>query len=98
MSSTRNESESDYIDCVTEKPEPINGVDDRRNQNKAIYAEMLVNKNPVKFHIDCGATVNVLPLKYVLDEELIPTNKTLVMWNMTELRPKGTCRTTIRNP
>ena len=81
-------SESDYMGCVTVKHEAVNGVDDsNRPAAKPIYAEMLLNGTPVKFHVDCGASVNVLPMKYVNKEALKPTNKTLVMWNKTELKP-----------
>ena len=92
-------SDSDYMGCVTVKLEAVNGVDDSKSPAaEPIYAEMLVNGSPVKFHIDCGASVNVLPMKYVNKQTLKPTNKTLVMWNKTELKPKGTKRLTIRNP
>lgn len=42
--------------------------------------------------------MNVLPTKYLADEKIAPTDRTLQMWNKTELKPKGTCRFTIRNP
>ena len=81
------------------KHEAVNGVDDsNRPAAEPIYAEMLLNGNPVKFHVDCGASVNVLPMKYVNKEALEPTNKTLAMWNKTQLRPKGTKRLKVRNP
>ena len=65
-----------------------------------IYAQMLtgINEKPVKFHLDCGATVNVLPIKYVNKEDVQPTKRVLQMWNKTELKPEGTCRVTLRNP
>ena len=48
---------------MTLKPEmtgTVNSVTERE-----IYAQMLINEKPIKFHIDCGTTVNVLPSKYV---------------------------------
>ena len=63
-----------------------------------IYAQMLINEKPIKFHIDCGATVIVLPAKYVNKEDIQPTKRVLKMWNKTELNPEGTCSVTIRNP
>ena len=63
-----------------------------------IYAKMLINEKPVKFHIDCGATVNVLASKYVNKDNIQPMKRVLQMWNKTELKPEGVCRVTIRNP
>ena len=59
--------------CVTLKPEmtgTVNSVSERE-----IYAQMLINEKPIKFHIDCGATVNVLPSKYVNKEDIQPTKR-----------------------
>ena len=81
---------------MTSKPEmtgTVNSVSERE-----IYAQMLINEKPIKFHIDCGATVNVLPSKYVNKEDIQPTKRVLQMWNKTELKPEGICRVTIRNP
>ena len=89
-------SDSDYIDMVTIKPETISAVGQR--QLKEIYAEMLVKGQPVRFHVDCGATLNVMPLKHISGGEIQPTNRFLQMWNKTEVKPQGTCRLTIRNP
>lgn len=53
---------------------------------------------PIKFHIDCGATVNVLPVKYVNKEDIQLTKCVLQMWNRTELKPEGICCLTMHNP
>ena len=89
-------SEEEFLYCVTSKPEmtaTVNSVSERE-----IYAQMLINEKPIKFHIDYGATVNVLPSKYVNKEDIQPTKRVLQMWNKTELKPEGVCRVTIRNP
>ena len=89
-------SEEEFLYCVTTSPEmteTVNSVSERE-----IYAKMLINEKPIKFHIDCGATVNVLPSKYVNKEDIKPTKRVLQMWNKTELKPEGACRVTIRNP
>ena len=78
-------SEEEFLYCVTSKPEmtgTVNSVSERE-----IYAQ-----------IDFGATVNVLPSKYVNKEDIQPTKRVLQMWNKTELTPEGICRVTIRNP
>ena len=88
-------SDSDYIDTVLLKPETINVV---TQESKEIYAQMLIKDRPVRFHVDCGATINVLPIKFITDEVVTPTDRILQMWNKSELKPLGTTRLTIRNP
>ena len=73
--------------------ETVNSVSEQE-----IYAQMLINEKPVQFHIDCGATVNVLPSKYVNKDNIHPTKRVLQMSNKTELKPEGVCHVTIRNP
>ena len=91
-------SESDFIDCVTlAQPDSINAVE-QCGDAKEIYVEMILGGQPVRFHIDCGATVNVLPTKYVGSKEIKPTKKVLQIWNKSELKPEGVTRITIRNP
>ncbi|XP_028415785.1 uncharacterized protein LOC114539358 [Dendronephthya gigantea] len=81
-------SDLEYLDSVNVKPETISAVG--CDQPKEIYAKMLVNSKPVKFHIDCGATVNVLPLKHVQNKEKIkPTDRVLQMWNKSEISQRG---------
>ena len=75
------------------KSETVNAVYERE-----IYANMLINEKPVKFHIDCSATVNVLPIKYVNAKDIQLTKRILQMWNRTKLKPQGTCRLTLHNP
>ena len=73
--------------------ETLNSVSERE-----IYAQMLINKKPVKFHIACGASVNALPGNYFNKDNIQPTKRILQMWNKSELKPEGICRVTIRNP
>jgi len=81
------------LTMTSERTEAVNRVTEHE-----IYTQMLINEKPIKFHIDCGATVNVLPAKYVNKEDIQPTKRVLKMWNKTELNPEGTCSVTIRNP
>ena len=64
---------------------------------KEIYAEMILGGQPVRFHVDCGATVFVLPAKNVKSKAINPIKKVLQMWNKSELKPEGVTRVTIRN-
>ena len=91
-----DESSEEFLYCVTTLPEiteTVNSVSERE-----IYAKMLINEKPIKFHIDCGTRVNVLPSKYANKEDIKPTKHVLQMWNKTELKPEGICYVTICNP
>ena len=59
---------------------------------------MVVAKKPVKFQVDSGASVNVIPAALAPDEPLKRTTKTLRMWNNTTVHPLGSCRTILQNP
>ena len=69
---------------------------DPRNK-KSIFAEMEIGANPVRFQVDCGATVNILPKKYVCSNKIEKTSKVLQMWNRDKLKPEGTCRLIVKN-
>ena len=58
---------------------------------------MIIDKKPVKFQLDWGASVNLLPIKYIGNREIIPRDRTLVIWNGTKVKPAGTCRINIQN-
>ena len=58
---------------------------------KAVFVEMLVQQKPVSFQIDCGASCNIFPCKYVEDVDLEPSPQSLVMWNGSKVKPVGTC-------
>ena len=64
----------------------------------AIYAELHISNQPITFQIDCGATINVMPERYVQGCDLKPTGKRLRMWNNSELKPHGMTRIVTRNP
>ena len=59
---------------------------------------MGVAKKPVKFQVDSGSSVNVIPAELAPDELLKRTMKTLRMWNDTTLQPLGSCYTILQNP
>ena len=67
-------------------------------REKAVFTKMHINNKAIKFQIDCGASANVLPLKFAKDVELTPCTKTLVMWNGTMVKPLGSCTLPVINP
>lgn len=74
----------------------INAVSTKKGP---VYAEMeIARSGRIKFQIDCGATVNVIPWKYVQDHSLDESTASLHMYNMTTVKPVGKCRTMLRNP
>ena len=80
-------SDEEFLYCLTitsETTEAVNSFTERE-----ICAQMLINEKPIKFHIDCGATV-ILPARYVNKEAIQPTRRVLRMWNKTEVKPEGT--------
>ena len=78
--------------------EEISVVRVQAMKDKAVFAEMLVQQKPVRFQIDCGASANILPSKYVEDVDLEPCSQSLVMWNGTKVKPVGTCALRVVNP
>ena len=69
------------------------------------FASMQLRDEQIQFQLDCGATVNILPLdnyQQVFHDpslsRLQPTNKTLRMFNQTELKPLGTVKIETLNP
>lgn len=64
-----------------------------KNSPKKIYANMRLRDETVKFQLDCGATVNILPadiyqqmFKDPRMERLQPTQTTLVMRHIQQIR------------
>ena len=61
---------------------------------KKIFATMRIDRKEVKFQLDCGSTVNVLP-EYLFRQcvcekehvEIEKNSQTLVMFNGTETKP-----------
>ena len=58
---------------------------------KTVFAEILVQQKLVRFQIDCGASANIYPCKYVEDVDLEPCCQSPVMWNGTKVKPVGAC-------
>ena len=63
-----------------------------------MYARMLVREQLVQFQVDCGASANILHLKYAEGEEFDSCSQTLVMWNGTNVTPVGSCELPGVNP
>lgn len=84
-------SDTESINCVG----ILNAVGDVKG---ALFAEMMLEGKALKFQIDSGATVNVLPKKYVPKATILPHNLTLKMYNQSTLRALGKTKIVLRNP
>ena len=70
------------------------------NIDRQIFCRMTVNgKENVKFQIDTGSSINVIPVKYVTEkDEVVKCSSTLKTWNNSTYEPIGECRKIIKNP
>ena len=96
----KRETKQKEISCKCNKSSKVRVVQESDSSNdydKEVHAEMLFDKKPVKFQLDCGASVKLLPIKYIGNREIIPCDRTLVMWNGTKVKPAGTCHINIRS-
>lgn len=73
--------------------------------SQKLYAKMVVNGHGIQFQLDCGATLNVLPVreyKKVCDDpelkELKASKVILSMYNGTGICPLGKRKISLRNP
>lgn len=90
----------DYITSIAVESANICSIKPSDNSHfpKEIYTEMLIDDRPIKFQIDCGSLINILPKDVVDNYDLTPTTKTPIMWNKTEVTPLGTARIIVTNP
>ena len=91
------DSEVDYITSVGINTETV-GTIEQSGYQREIYIEMLIDGTAVKFQVDCGASINILPERFLKSHDVFPTTKPLMMWNKTEVKPLGTTRMVIQNP
>ena len=90
----------DYIAGIGVESAHVYSVEpsDKKRIPKEIYSEMLIDDKPIKFQVDCGSSINILPKDVVDSYNLALTSKTLIMWNKTEVTPLGTARVIVANP
>ena len=95
------ESDSDDYCLMVEA---INSVYHKESPKK-IFTTLLLKETLVKFQLDSGATVNILPVEIYQEVQKDPelkhlknTQTTLAMFNNSELKPLGTVELQTRNP
>ena len=94
---TDTDSDVEFITSICLEEEYISQVSDNEYP-KEIYAEMIINGSSLSVQVDCGGSVNILPLKYVEDCAIKPSKKSLCMWNGTNVTPVGSTRAIVCNP
>lgn len=68
-------------------------------QEKHLFATVLKGERPVKFQLDCGASLNIIPIQQLNPGTVMKKNEQiLVIYNKSNLKPVGKCRIKIRNP
>ena len=62
-----DDSDLEYITSIVTQSEMIHTVTQGHVYPKVIYTEMIVGKTEVKFHVDSGATVNAIPVRFSVE-------------------------------
>ena len=63
-----------------------------------IFAEMCIDRKRIKFQVDCGASVNLIPVHHIGDAEVSRPTKVLQMCDKSLKTPLGECRVKMINP
>ena len=94
-----NDDTSDYKFLAVIAVEPsVHAIEATSGHAREIYTEMIVNEKKIKFQIDCGASINIINQCHTTGSHITPSNKTLKMWNGTDLKPLGVTRLKVKNP
>ena len=85
--SDSSDSSTGTISAITaELSHDVNSV---QSQHQLIYCEMEIHQQPVKLQVDCGATVCILPKRYLGNLEIRPEIINLQMWNKSSVKALG---------
>ena len=87
-------SETEFISTVSR----INSLGGNLSSSTAIYADMLIDNQTIKFQVDCGASVNTKSKRFVQEKKICRGRVSLRMWNSSKVQAGGTCCLRITNP
>ena len=94
--SQSSDSSTGTISPIT--TELCHDVNSFKSRHQLIYCEIDVNQQPVKLQVDCGATVCILPKRYLGNHEIRPETVNLQMWNKSSVKALGNCKVHVKNP
>ena len=80
-------SDNELLAVIAVEPS-IHAIEQTSGYAREIYTE--INDKKIKFQIDCGASINIITKCYTTRSHVTPSNKTLKMWNGTEMNLLGT--------
>ncbi len=95
---------SDKVNAVaeisdSESEDWVCTVTDESVTHKPVRCRMIVDNLSVVFLVDSGASINIIPKKWLTDpSRLTPPERQLLMWNKTPLTPIGSYQATVLNP
>ena len=90
-------SDYEFLAVIAVGPS-IHAVERTSGYAREIYTEMMINDKKIKFQINCGASINIITKCHTTKSHVTPSNKTLKMWNGTEMKLLGTTRLKVTNP
>ena len=94
--SSSSESEYELISSVTHETNICKC--EIATHGHGVFAQLLLEKQAVRFQVDTGAETNLIPQEYVKHLQITPTSKRLLMWNRSSVNPIGTCIAKVVNP
>ena len=84
---SEDESQTEYVLEISNK----------KKQNKRIMANMKIQGKIIKFQIDSGSTVNVIPRSIAGDDKLLPCDTDLQSWSGQSVIPVGRKQLVVEN-
>ncbi|MES9973449.1 MAG: RNase H-like domain-containing protein, partial [Candidatus Thiodiazotropha sp.] len=68
------------------------------NRQAAMFARLQVNGHEIKFQLDSGASINIMPKKFATNMKIETTQGVLKMWNGARTKPLGKTTAIVNNP
>ena len=90
-------SDYEFLAVTTVEPS-THAIEQTSGYAREIQWEMMINDKKIKFQIDYGASTSIITKCQTTRSRITPSNKTLKMWNGTEMKPLGTKRLKVTNP
>ena len=90
-------SDYEFLAVIAVEPS-VHAIEQTSGYAREIYTEMMISDKKIKFQIDCGASINIITKCHTTRSHVTPSNKTLKMWNETEMKPLWTTGLKVMNP